>query len=264
MKMLVFDLDGTLLLQDGMISLKTREYLMNKKKENYKIVIATGRVKNSALRVTRGGDMVDIFINDTGALIYDNNLKKELFVKHLSLSFAEYILDLYDKTHIHFIDICDHNYIYKLTETPEDNPVIINARNKYEILNKVGDIIHVGIDLYDNDMAIEMYNDLKEKFPELSIILMQDSFASRKWIEIMPAGCTKIEAINKVSAYYNINNDDIICFGDGLNDIEMLEKCGVGVAMNNALDEVKEAANLVTKKNNTEDGIIDFLEDYLK
>lgn len=264
MKMLVFDLDGTLLSNDDMISLKTRDYLKMKKNEGYKIVVATGRVKNSAITVTRGGDCVDIFINDTGALIYDNNLNKELFVKHLSKDFVSYVLNLYDKEKIKYIDVCDHDYIYKLTNKPEDNPVIINVGSKEEILENVGDIIHVGIDAYDNDVAIVLYNELKNKFPELTVILMQDSFASRKWIEIMPQWCTKINAINIVAEYYNIRNEDIICFGDGLNDIDMLKNVGVGVAMANALNEVKEVADLVTDKTNTEDGIVDFLENYLK
>lgn len=264
MKMLVFDLDGTLLSSDGYISLNTKEYLMQKKKDNYKIVVATGRVKNSAMEVTRGGEIVDIFINDTGALIYDNNLKEELFVRHLSKDFAKYILDLYDNEKIHFIDVCDHDYIYKLTDVPEDNPVIINVREKRELMDNIGDIIHIGIDFYDNDSATDMYNDLKRDFPQLSIILMQDSFATRKWIEIMPPGCTKTNAIKWVAEYYNINDEDIICFGDGLNDVDMLENCGIGVAMANALDEVKKVADLVTRKTNVEDGIVDFLENYLK
>lgn len=264
MKMLVFDLDGTLLSSDGMISLKTRDYLMKKRREGHRIVIATGRVKNSAITVTHGGEIVDIFINDTGALIYDNNLKKELFVRHLSKEFAEYILDLYDPNNIRFIDVCDHDYIYKLTETPGDNPVIINVRKKSEIIDYIGDIIHIGIDFYDNTKVIDTYNDLKKRFNNLSIILMQDSFADRKWIEIMPPECNKPNAIKMVAEYYNVKNEDIICFGDGLNDIDMLRCCGVGVAMANALEEVKEVADLVTDKPNTEDGIIDFLENYLK
>ena len=264
MKMLVFDLDGTLLSGDGMISLKTRDYILKKKQEGHRIVIATGRVKNSAIAVTRGGECVDIFISDTGALIYDNNLKKELFVRHLPKEFAEYILDLYDKNVIRFIDICDHDYIYKLSEIKEENPVIINASTKSEILDNIGDIIHVGIDFYNNDMAIKTYHELTNKFSDLSIILMQDSFSTRKWIEIMPPECNKPNALKKVSEYYNVKNEDIICFGDGLNDIEMLKCCGVGVAMANALDEVKAVADEVTEKANTEDGIVDFLDNYLK
>ena len=54
-----------------------------------------------------------------------------------------------------------------------------------------------------------------------------------------------------------------MAFGDGLNDIEMIEKCGIGVALANALDEVKSKANYITKKTNEELGVIDFLEGYL-
>ncbi len=263
MKMLVFDLDGTLLSSDGFVSNGTINYLKKLKKQGYKIVIATGRVKKSALDVTKGGEFVDIFINDTGALIYDNNKKEELFAKHLSINFAEFILNLYDSDTVRFIDVCDHDFIYKLSNLKEANPVIINASSKEEILSNIGDILHVGIDFYNNDLAIRLYEKLKKNFRDLSIVLMQDSFAERKWIEIMPSGCNKTWAIEWASKYYNISNEDVIAFGDGLNDVDMLESCGVGVAMANALDEVKRAADLVTNKTNKEDGIVEFLKGYL-
>ena len=60
-----------------------------------------------------------------------------------------------------------------------------------------------------------------------------------------------------------MDNKDVIAFGDGLNDVDMLEKCGVGVAMKNALPDVKKKADFITDKNNWEDGIIEFLGKYL-
>lgn len=261
--MLIFDLDGTLLDENKMVSINTMEYLKRMRKKGHKIVIATGRVKNSALDVTRGGEFVDAFICDTGALIYDNQENRELFVRHLSRDFAEYILNLYDKNKMNYIDICDHDYIYKLTDVPEDYPIIINSNNKKEILDKVGDIIHVGISFYDNKYALETYEKLKNEYKDLHVLLMQDSFSPRKWIEIMPKDCNKPHAIKWLANHYNIKRDDIIAFGDGLNDIEMLSTCGIGVAMANALDEVKNVANMITEKSNIEDGVVDFLEKYL-
>ncbi len=61
---------------------------------------------------------------------------------------------------------------------------------------------------------------------------------------------------------YKIDNKDIIAFGDGLNDQEMLEKCGIGVAMGNALQQVKTNAKYIALSND-EDGVITFLKEYL-
>ena len=92
---------------------------------------------------------------------------------------------------------------------------------------------------------------------------MQDSFENSKTIEILPKGVSKYNSINELANNLNITNNEIMAFGDGLNDVEMIEKCGIGVAMDNALDEVKEKANYVTRKNNNQLGVINFLEEYL-
>lgn len=263
MKMLVFDLDGTLLGENRLISDNTKNYLISLKEKGIKIVIATGRVRKSAEFVTKGGEFADIFICDTGSLIYDNREKKELKCEHLTKDFASYILDLYDKESIHYIDICDHDYIHKLTHTPEDYFCIKNYQDKNELLNNIKDILHIGIDFYNDYDALKLVDELKAHFKDVNPILMQDSFGEHKWVEITPKMVNKPTSIAWVEEYLGIDNADVMAFGDGLNDIDMLSFVGVGVAMNNALDEVKVSAKLVTNKPNTEDGIVDFLREYL-
>lgn len=107
----------------------------------------------------------------------------------------------------------------------------------------------------------ELYNKLIKEFEELDIIIMQDSSSNRKRMDIMPKGCLKHNAIKKLAEYLKINNDDIICFGDGLNDIEMLEKCGYGVALKNALPEAKKVAKDITKFDNNHNGVINYLKE---
>jgi len=105
--------------------------------------------------------------------------------------------------------------------------------------------------------------EITKKYPELDIKIMQDSFDDVQWLELFNKGVEKYSGINKVAQMENIKNENIIAFGDGLNDIDMIEKCGIGVAMKNALIDVKEKANFITDKTNLEDGIIDFLQKYL-
>ena len=54
-----------------------------------------------------------------------------------------------------------------------------------------------------------------------------------------------------------------MAFGDGLNDIEMLQKCGCGVALSNALPEVKKVANDLTIYDHNNDGVIEYLKEHL-
>lgn len=91
----------------------------------------------------------------------------------------------------------------------------------------------------------------------------------RKWgapwniIEIVKKGMNKAVGLQKIAHYYDIPQDRLIAFGDEDNDLEMIEYAGVGVAMGNAIDELKNIANHVTTTNENE-GIGDFLKNYLK
>lgn len=54
-----------------------------------------------------------------------------------------------------------------------------------------------------------------------------------------------------------------MAFGDGLNDVDMIKSCGIGVALNNALPVVKENADFITTYDHNHDGVIEFLKEYL-
>ena len=153
------------------------------------------------------------------------------------------------------MDICDSNKYYNYSHTMiEDNCLVDTIKNK---------VTHISFVMKSNQYLLKLYSKLQKEFSNLEIIIMQDSGKERRWIEIMPKGCTKYNAIHKLANDLQIKNEDIIAFGDGLNDIEMLKNCGIGVAMKNALKEVKEVADKITEYSNTEDGVIRFLDEYL-
>ena len=78
----------------------------------------------------------------------------------------------------------------------------------------------------------------------------------------MPKGLSKGNSLLEIAKLYDIDQADIISFGDEMNDFTMIEVAGVGVAMANAVDEIKEIADYVTLSND-EDGIGDYLEKYV-
>ena len=74
------------------------------------------------------------------------------------------------------------------------------------------------------------------------------------FLEIMPANVNKAQALEKLLKYLKYNRKMLIACGDGLNDISMIQKAPLGIAMGNAIDEVKAVANFITKRND-DDGI---------
>lgn len=67
----------------------------------------------------------------------------------------------------------------------------------------------------------------------------------------------------KLADFLKISNENIIAFGDGLNDTEMLKKCGTGIALKNALPEVKDVADDITKYDHNHEGVIRYLTENL-
>ncbi|MDE5596902.1 MAG: HAD family hydrolase, partial [Lachnospiraceae bacterium] len=79
----------------------------------------------------------------------------------------------------------------------------------------------------------------------------------------MPENSGKTQAILELAKLLNISLNDIVSFGDDINDMEMLKICGTGVAVSNAVKDVKEAADQVTLSND-EDGVADWCHRVLK
>lgn len=261
-KMIILDLDGTILNSNRKISVNTKEYLTKLKNEGFIITIATGRIYASALKATDGAEFANYIISDTGSCIYDRLTEKIIYSNFIESKTASEVLDYYNDE-CNYIDICDKNYIYKYSDIEENHPVVITSKDKDYIINNCKKISHITISMKSNEEVIKLYNVLKEKFLDLDIIIMQDSFSDKKWIEMMAKGVSKYKSIKILSEHLGIKNDKILAFGDGLNDIEMLEKCGYGVALKNALSEVKEKANAITKFDHNNDGVIMYLKEYL-
>lgn len=264
MKMIVFDLDGTLLTSSKTISERSRTYLKGLKDGGYVTVIATGRMYESMRDVVKNFDFVDYIITDAGATCYNAEDSKTVFANPIDVEIAKKLEQYYSDKCV-YIDICTKEKIYEYTK----NKIItsdyyIEVESDWNsIFEKCSDINHVSISMNANKYVEDVYKDLKKQFCDLDIIIMQDSYCDEQWIEISKNGTSKYSAISKLANSLNINNEDIISFGDGLNDLDMIKNCGVGVALKNALPEVKELADYVTKYDHDSDGVIEFLKEYL-
>lgn len=263
MKMIVMDLDGTLLNANGKVSEKSKCFLKELKESGYIIVIATGRIYISALEVTDGAHFANYILSDTGACCYDVENGNILFESNLPDKAVEKIFSYYDDS-VAFIDICDQNTIYKYSDFfYNDKKYIKTIKDKDYILNNCKKVSHASIMLKEGSFVFELYDRLIKELANVNVVFMQDSFSSKKWIEVLPENCSKYSAICRLLSILKINNKDVFAFGDGLNDLEMIKHCKNGIAMKNALKEIKEVASDVTKYSNIEDGVIQYIEENL-
>ncbi|ORX76828.1 hypothetical protein BCR32DRAFT_208588, partial [Anaeromyces robustus] len=78
-------------------------------------------------------------------------------------------------------------------------------------------------------------------------------------VEYLPHQTNKGTSLARLMKYLNISKDEVVAFGDGLNDIQFLQNVGWPIAMENACDELKQYAKIITKPN-SEDGVAFLLE----
>ena len=99
---------------------------------------------------------------------------------------------------------------------------------------------------------------LNEKYKEVASIYRSEPF----FIEVMPKHVDKATSLDKMLQAIGIPREDSICCGDGFNDISMIKYAGVGVAMGNAQQPVKAAADYITATND-EDGLVEVIHRFI-
>ncbi|SFC87542.1 Cof subfamily of IIB subfamily of haloacid dehalogenase superfamily/HAD-superfamily hydrolase, subfamily IIB [Bacillus sp. 491mf] len=244
-RIVFFDVDGTLTHhENGSISNKTKEAIKVLKNRGIRVVAATGRPLSMCDEIRELG--VDTFITANGA-----------YVKHKQEILHKVPIDKnVIREVVEFANI-ENNGLSFFTEDFSMNGVedkaILEALNETLSLNAYPNINkHIYnqevylMCLYATDETVERYI---HKFPHLTF---------SRWhpfvLNVLQEEVSKSLAIKSVLQYFGIDKSEAIAFGDGGNDIDMLELVGLGIAMENGNEQLKEVADFVTKKS-SEDGI---------
>lgn len=263
-KYIIFlDLDGTALYDWQTITEKTVETIIKVSSLGHIVCIATGRPYRSSKVFYDKLKLKTPIINYNGALIHHPfNEHFDEITREINL---HYILKVFeDIGHLIENAFCEYYediYLYKENDDimplvhPEGGNLIIGEFKKTLQLNPNGFIL---LTYPDTIKQVEEYLN--------SNLLGKLNF--RNWggdynqiIEMYTPETNKGNAIKLISSYYNIPEERIIAFGDGENDIEMIKNAGIGVAMENAVENVKKVAKYHTQSN-IEDGVANFLIKY--
>lgn len=258
-KLIAMDFDGTLLTDDKNVSPKTEEILRKLKKEGYKIVGATARPLDSSKDVVPIDIFTHLIINN-GVTIYNVDKQEEEWMGYITPQEASEIIKEVEtvSTQIDLISGTKY-YVYK---HKKNSPLsfIIDIDKVEDVKEKIA---RMNIFLQEGEDANTHYQWITQKFPNINCFVMQDSGSEKQWLIINPKNINKAHTLEKLGEELGIDCQEMIFFGDGLNDLEVMESVGLSVAMGNALEEVKEKASIITDSNN-EDGIAKFLTKKLK
>ena len=253
-KLIATDFDGTLVRDDGKISPKNKDTLKKQKEQGYITVAVTGRTLGAVEEIIDLNTFTYLIL-DNGAYIYDIKRKKIVFKKELQKAVVKEITEELESEALK-IDYCSLNNYYRYKIRKINPPsFIINIDTLDEIKEEVAKI---NITLKDNKNIETITKEIGEKY-NLNTIVMQDSNIDNKHISISPKNIDKKESLEKLGEFLQVNKEEMIFFGDGLNDLEIMEWVGCGVAVKNAFEVGKEKANYETESNNN-DGVALFLE----
>jgi len=247
-KMIVTDLDRTLLRTDKTISNYTANILRRCRERGIKLAFATARPRRTVVHFL-GDFATDALILHNGAVVTAGD--KVLSSYGIGAETCRRILHSISRDYPDTTlsaEINDLNYSnFDMKQTwPYDNGVIsdfTDLPNHPADKITIGVSSHAGIDRYAAYLPGDLY------------IQMCDG----KLGLIMHKSATKWAGIQDVSAHFGIPTAQAVAFGDDYNDITMLQGCGTGIAVANAIDEAKAAADFICASND-DDGVAKWLE----
>lgn len=264
-EVIVLDLDGTLTNSKKVITPKTKEALMKAQRLGKTVVLASGRPTGGITKLAEelqlaeyggfvlsfnGGRIIDC---SNGLIVYDRTVPNELIAP---------IYEETDKFGLGLVTYKEQEIILGLNHNKyTDLEAEINHLPIREVENFI-DFVDFPVNkllLTGEPKLIKKAQDsLRQMFGEQLNIFRSEPF----FLEIMPQSIDKAYSLGILLKHLNIDRSRMICCGDGFNDSSMIQMAGLGVAMANAQNEVKEVADYITASND-EDGVADVIYKFM-
>jgi len=262
-KLIACDLDGTLLNSERRVSERNKKAVQAVMAAGKMFIIATGRMYIAARPFAEQLELDVPIVTYNGALIRGSKSGKVFLEQPIKLETAQEVLDYIKKTgyYINYY-VGDKLYIKEH-----------NANSfKYGEMQGIHDCIEaLGEGFFTaQQRPYKLLMMLKsQELPEL-LLQFKEQFKGKldvtsshpEFLELMEPGVNKWQAIKALAAKYDIKPEEIMCLGDSGNDLEMIANAGIGVAMGNATDRVRQAAKIITATND-KDGVALVLESLL-
>jgi len=261
-QLIAIDIDGTLVKSDQSISPRTLKALIRVQEQGAKVCICSGRPTYGiaphadTLRLADFGGFV---VSYNGGGICNWATKEEIYAQTLDPAVLPYLCECTRRGGFHILtyvgdhivsDVAENPYV-QFTSMRNRMPVHVVPDFLAEVTYPISKCMIVGAPEPLHQLELEMVPHLQGR---------ADAYRSEPFfLEVVPVGIEKAQGLAALLAHLGLQREQLMAFGDGFNDISMIQYAGMGIAMGNAQEVVKKAADFVTESNEA-DGIAIALE----
>lgn len=266
-KILYMDLDATLLSDDKTVSEGNRNAILRMLAEGHYVAFATGRTLESAKKVARELALIMpgcYMVVYNGAVVYDSENDKVLARRSLPLGVVEEIFARAEAAGI-FVQTYQAADVIAKKYTRELQTYVTRNRLNYQLAENILEALEdepekvLLIDLDDREHLV--------KFQKENLAWEQGKcesfFSCKEYLEYCPIGTNKGMGVGLLTKILGLPPEAVIAVGDEENDISMIEKAHIGVAMKNAIPALKAVADYVTERDNNHDGVAEVIEKFV-
>lgn len=270
-KLIGFDLDGTLLTSDKKLSERTRDVMELAILQGVVMVPATGRPLSGVPKELLDFPGIRYVVTANGARVLDIVEKRTMTEELLPREKCGQILSIFEKYDTFreiyyngtgYADRDKLNHVERYQEDPAMQKYLRETRKPVDSVRQMFDGDKRGMDKIQALFARmeEKENAIKEIIETVKDVEVTGALSNN--IEVNANGIHKGNALLRLGELLGIEREEIMAFGDGKNDCKMLETVGIGVAMANSVPEVLEVADMVTASND-DDGVAKVIEQYV-
>ncbi|MDG5787243.1 Cof-type HAD-IIB family hydrolase [Evansella sp. AB-P1] len=263
-KMIILDMDDTLLLNDHTIGSHTKKALLDAQELGVKVVLASGRPTpgiREYVKELRLGEYGSYILAFNGAKIFNCKTNDELYSSHLPPETVHKLQELSKRENVNL-----HTFVKDTIVTEKNNKYTaieskltgIPIKEVKSIVEAVQEPVVKVLMSEEPEKLMKVEKKLKEELAGLLTIFRSKPY----FLEFMEEGVTKGASLQILIDKLDISKEEIIAVGDSYNDLEMIELAGLGVAMGNAPDDIKEKADYVTDTNINE-GVATVVEEFI-
>lgn len=261
-KLIALDMDNTLLNRQKLVSPKNKEAIYKAMQNGVHVTIATGRMPASASYFAKNLGMNCPVVSCNGGVVKSLDSKNTIFEAHflpetiLSLIETCYEHDWYIRWYIGgviYVKYKDARMFPAYKTTKGLN--IVEVGNDYKnYINNVTQLVICDI----NGKIQQIYDYVAEVFNGKIGLQQNTGFT----MDVTPPGITKAVGLKKLADYLGVKQEEVMAIGDGDNDLSMIKYAGCGVAMDNAIADLKAEASFITKDCD-EDGVAYAIEKFV-
>ncbi|MBT2688910.1 HAD family phosphatase [Bacillus sp. ISL-47] len=257
-RMLALNIDGTLLQSNGRLHKSTKEAIEYVQQKGIYVTLVTSRSFPSAKKVAKALKLNSLLVTHRGAYIAASP-EKPIFVKRIQEDetfeivrllegFTCQIRLVHEKYSLANKTKLNSNMLAKTVFTTGD-PIFYSQQFVDSLSDTILDepVTPPKIEVYfeDKEDLQDAHDSIKGMFQNIDIIKLNDLR-----MDIVPAGVSKVNGLLYLGEHLGISRNQMVVIGDSIDDLEMIEAAGLGVAMGNAPAEVKKAADWLTRSNN--------------